>query len=72
MIYSVILNLVKTAHLTLGYAHHFRHLLRYSRSHIRMNLLVTEQKAQLIIELSDISTGMFKWIEMVMLDCLSC
>ena len=72
MIYSVILNHVKTAHLTLGYAHHFRYLLRYSRSHIRMSLLVTEQRAQLIIELSDISTGMFKWIEMVMLDCLSC
>ena len=36
-----------------------------------MNLVVTEQKAQLIIELTDISIGLFKWIGMLMLDCLS-
>ena len=53
MIYSVILNLVKTAFLTLEYVHHFHYLFKYSRLRIRMNLVVTEQKPQLIIELSD-------------------
>ena len=55
MIYPIIPKPVKMAHLMLGYAHHFQHLLKYLRSHIRMILKVTEQKAQLIIELSDVS-----------------
>ena len=57
MVYSVILNLVKKAHLTLGYVQHLHYLLRYLKSHIRKNLVVTEQKAQLTIELIDISIG---------------
>ena len=56
MIYSVTLNLVKTA-LLVGYVHHFHNLLKYSRSRTRMNLVVKEPKAQLTIELSDIFIG---------------
>ena len=67
MIHYVFPNLVKTVHLMLGYVHLFHYLLRYWRSYI-------EQKAQLIIELSDLSIGpgIFNWIEMLMFDCLNC
>ena len=57
MIYSVFLNLLKTDLLTLGYVHRRHYLSKYSRSHIRINLVATEPKAQLTIELSDISNG---------------
>ena len=49
MIYTVIPNLVKTVHLSLGYMHSFHFLLRCLRSQLRMVIVATGPEAQPII-----------------------
>ena len=74
MIYSVIPNFLMTAHLMLGYVHHFHYLIKQLRSHIRMNLVdghTAESTTFDRVKRYFYRPVMFTWIEMLMLDCLS-